>query len=300
MDIVRYKDNPILTKDDVPFKVNSIFNAGAIRYKGKYLLVCRIEMPIGRSSFVIAKSDNGYDFKVADRPCLTPEDHKDCYAYVNWGIEDPRITQIGDKYFLLYTGYSKYMPLVILAETQDFQKYKILGSITEPSNKDAGLFPEKIGNYYWKVDRPSAGIRHDIWINKSPDLIHWGDNKILMEPEKGTWEGNKIGGSTPPIKTKEGWLMLYHGVRGFGISSIYKIGAVFLDLEKPWIVKGRTKDPILSPDMDFERIGDVQNVAFSNGWIPEDDGEIKIYYSGADMNICLATTTVDYLLSVCE
>jgi len=300
MDIVKYKKNPILTKSDVPFKVNSIFNAGAIKYNGIYLLVCRVEMPGGRSSFVLAESDNGYDFKVADKPCLTPEDHKDCKHYVEWGIEDPRITKMGDKYYILYTGYSKYMPLVMLAETEDFKKFKILGPVSEPSNKDSALFPEKIGDFFWKVDRPVADDRHDIWINKSPDLIHWGGNKILMEPEAGTWEANKIGGSTPPIKTKEGWLMLYHGVRGFGISYLYKIGAVLLDLEKPWIVKGKTKEPILSPDWDYERIGDVPNVVFTNGWIAEDNGEIKIYYSGADINICLASTSIDYLLSVCK
>ena len=300
MDIVKYEKNPVLTKDDVPFKVNSIFNAGAVKYNGKYILVCRVEMPIGRSSFVLAESDNGYDFKVADKPCLTPEDHKDHYDLVEWGVEDPRITKIGDKYYLLYTGYSQYMPLVMLAETDDFKKFKIIGPVSEPSNKDSALFPEKINGFYWKVDRPGADGRRDIWINRSPDLIHWGDYKVLMSPTKGTWEADKIGNSTPPIKTKEGWLMLYHGVRGFGISYLYKVGAVLLDLENPWIVKGKTTEPILSPDLDYERIGDVPNVVFTNGWIPEDNGEIKIYYSGSDTNICVAKTSIDYLLSVCK
>ena len=117
MEITRFSKNPILTKDSVPFKVNSIFNPGAVKYNGKYLLLCRVEMPIGRSSFVIAESEDGYKFNVADKPSFTPEDHKECYDYVNWGIEDARITQIGSKYYLTYTGYSKFMPLVILAET---------------------------------------------------------------------------------------------------------------------------------------------------------------------------------------
>ena len=121
-----------------------------------------------------------------------------------------------------------------------------------------------------------------------------------MEPTPGSWEANKIGGSSPPIKTEHGWLMLYHGVRGFGISNIYKLGVVLLDLDDPRKVIGKTKEPILSPEMDYERIGDVGNVVFSNGWIIEDDGRIKIYYSGADMNICLAETTVDYLISLCK
>lgn len=300
MDIIKYSKNPILTTKMVPFKVNSIFNPGAIKYDDKYLLLCRIEMPNGRSSFVLAESKNGLEFKVNEKPSLIPEDHKECYEYVNWGIEDPRITKIDDKYFIVYTGYSKHMPLVILSETTDFQTFKIHGSISEPSNKDAALFPEKINGCYWKVDRPSAETKREIWISSSPDLIHWGKFKCLTGPLLGTWESDKIGSSSTPYKTKEGWLMLYHGVRGFGVSTTYRLGVLLMDLEKPWIVKGRSMEPIMSPENDYERVGDVMNVVFSNGWIVEDDGSVKIYYSGADTNICLAETTIDYLLSMCR
>lgn len=299
MKIMRYERNPVLTKDNVSFNVNSIFNPGAVKFKNKYLLMCRVEMPNGRSSFVRAVSDNGREFTVEPKPCLVPEDHKEYFKYVEWGIEDTRITQIGDTYYLTYTGYSKYMPLVILAETKDFENFKIHGPISEPSNKDCCLFPEKIDGYYWKVDRPSAENKRDIWISRSKDLLYWGGYEVLAEPFPGTWENDKIGASTPPVKTKEGWLMLYHGVRGFGISSLYKLGVLLLDLEKPWIVKGRCSEPILAPDLSYERMGDVNNVVFANGWIVENN-DVKIYYSGADTNICLATTTVDYLISCCK
>jgi len=299
-EIKKYKRNPILTKDDVPFKVNSIFNPGAVKFKDKYLLLCRVEMPNGRSSFVLAESDDGYDFKVADKLCLTPEDHKECYEYVKWGIEDPRITPVGDSFYLTYTGYSKYEPLVILAETKDFKKITIHGTISEPSNKDCAIFPEKIDGYYWKIDRPTAGDRSDIWISKSPDMIHWGEYQLLSEPTLGTWEHHKVGASSTPLKTKEGWLILYHGVRTFGSSMIYKLGVMLLETNKPWIVKGKSKEPIMSPDYDYERVGDVGNVTFSNGWTVEPDGEIKIYYGGADTNISMATTSVNYLLSLCK
>ena len=299
-EIKKYTGNPIITKDDVPFKVNSIFNPGAVKYKDKYLLLCRVEMPNGRSSFVLAESNDGYDFKVGNETCLTPKDHKDCYEYVKWGIEDPRITPVGDTFYLTYTGYSKYEPLVILAETKNFKNFIIHGPITEPSNKDCAIFPEKIDGYYWKVDRPTAGNRNDIWISKSLDLIHWGGYRCLMEAEEGTWEGQKIGNSTPPIKTKEGWLMLYHGVLIFGRSMIYKLGVMLLETEQPWIVNGKSKEPIISPEFDYERVGDVGNVTFSNGWIVEKDGEVMIYYSGADINICVATTSISYLLSTCK
>ncbi|MEO8231363.1 MAG: glycoside hydrolase family 130 protein [Ignavibacteriota bacterium] len=300
MRINKYSKNPIITKNDVPFKVNSIFNPGAVKYNGKYILLCRVELPIGRSSLVIAESKDGYDFKVSSKPTFTPEDHKEYYDYVNWGIEDARITQIDNKFYITYTGYSKFQPLVMLSETTDFINFKIHGPISEPSNKDCALFPEKIDNYYWKVDRPSAENRRDIWISRSPDLIHWGGHNVLQEPEHGSWEQDKIGSSSNPIKTKDGWLMLYHGVRSFGIGATYKIGVVLLDLKKPWLVIGKSKEPIISPDLDYERIGDVNNVVFSNGWIVEDNGDAKIYYSGADTNICLAETNLEYLLSVCK
>ncbi len=300
METKRFIHNPILTKDDVPFKVNSIFNPGAVKIGDKYVLFCRVEMLTGRSSFVLAESSDGIKFKVDSKPVLTPGQNSEYLKYSEWGIEDARVTQIENKYYLTYTGYSKYMPLVMLAETEDFRKFKIYGPISEPSNKDCALFPEKIGGYYWKIDRPNAETRHDMWISRSPDLIHWGGYQILSEPDEGTWENDKIGNSTNPIKTDDGWLMLYHGVRGFGISSIYKLGVMLLDLEKPWIIKGKSKIPILQPEMDYERIGDVQNVIFSNGWIIEENGDIKIYYSGADTNICLATTSVDYLISLCK
>jgi predicted GH43/DUF377 family glycosyl hydrolase len=299
MGIHRYKNNPILTKKDVPFRANSIFNPGAAKINNQYVLLCRVEMPSGRSSFVLANSSDGVSFKVEDNPCLTPEKHKDYFKYVEWGIEDARVTKIDDKFYLTYTGYSLYMPLVMLAETEDFKNYKMLCPISEPSNKDCALFPEKINGHFWKIDRPSADNRRDIWISKSPDLIHWGSHEILSEPLQGSWESDKIGISTNPVKTKDGWLVLYHGVRGFGISSIYKLGVMLLDSEKPWIVKGKSKEPILAPELDYERTGDVGNVVFSNGWIIENN-EVKIYYSGADTNICLATTTVDYLISVCK
>jgi len=300
LEINRYSKNPILTKENVLFKVNSIFNPGAVKYNGKYLLLCRVEMPIGRSSLVIAESEDGYNFKVSSKLVLTPEDHKDFYDYVKWGIEDARITQIENKFYLTYTGYSKFQPLVMLSETSNFVDFKIHGPISEPSNKDCAIFPEKINGYYWKVDRPSAENRRDIWISRSPDLIHWGGYKVLLEPERGTWETDKIGSSSNPIKTREGWLMLYHGVRSFGTSSIYKLGVVLLDLEKPWFVIGKSKGPIISPDYDYERIGDVNNVIYSNGWILENNGDVKIYYSGADLNICLAETNIEHLLSLCK
>jgi predicted GH43/DUF377 family glycosyl hydrolase len=300
MEIVKYTKNPILTTIDVPFKVNSIFNAGAVKINGEYLLLCRVEMPVGRSSLVIAKSQDGKKFNVDPETCINPEDHCEFNYLTEWGVEDPRIVRTEDRFLITYTGYSKHLPVVMLAETKDFKKFNFLGPITEPSNKDCSIFPEKIDGFYWKMDRPSTEKDNSIWLSKSPDLIHWGGFRFLKDPICGTWAADKIGGSTPPVKTEEGWLFLFHGVRGFGISNIYKIGVMLVDLEKPWIIKSYSHEPILSPELDYERIGDVQNVVFTNGWIIEDNSDVKIYYSGADSNICLAETSIKFLLSLCR
>lgn len=300
MEIVKFENNPILTIDDVPFKANSIFNSGAVKFNNEYLLLCRVELPVGRSSFVLARSKDGKKFKVDNKPCLSPGDHGEFNHLTEWGIEDPRIVHIENKYLITYTGYSICLPLVMLTETVDFKKFRIMGPITEPSNKDSALFPEKINGYYWKMDRPSSDPHNSIWLNRSTDLIHWGGFRFLIKPILGTWAADKIGGSTPPVKTKEGWLFLFHGVRIFGTSSIYKIGVMLVDIDKPWIVKGFSRDPILAPDKLHERVGDVQNVVFTNGWIVDETGNVKIYYSGADTNICLAETNIKYLLSLCK
>lgn len=300
MEMKKFENNPILTVKDVPFRVNSIFNPGAVKVGNEYILVCRIEMPNGRSSFILARSNDGETFTPDSGPCLTPEEHGEFFKYVEWGIEDTRVTQIEDVYYLTYTGYSKYMPLVMLAETRDFKQFKIHGPISEPSNKDCALFPEKINGFYWKLDRPSAENRRDIWLSCSKDLRFWGNYQVVLEPTAGTWENDKIGGSTPPVKTDAGWLLLYHGVRGFGISTLYKVGAMLLDLHEPWKVIGKTKEPILVPELDYERTGDVNNVVFTNGWVVESDGTVKVYYSGADTNICLATSTINVLVAACK
>ncbi len=301
MEVRRYANNPILTARDVPFRVNSIFNAGAVKFNDKYLLLCRVEMPSGASSLVRALSDDGIHFTVDDQPILTPQDHKDFYEYVKWGVEDPRITLVDGHYYILYTGYSPNEPVVMMARTKDFTNFELLGPVSEPVNKDAVLFPQKINGYYWRIDRPLVTrFEGEMWIKRSPDLVHWGNPRCLVHRGRALWESDKIGASTPPIRTDRGWLMLYHGVRIIGTSMIYRQGVLLLDLNDPTKVLGRSLIPVLSPEEEYERSGDVPNVVFSTGWIREADDQIKIYYSGADSNISLAFTTVEDLLEKCD
>jgi predicted GH43/DUF377 family glycosyl hydrolase len=221
--------------------------------------------------------------------------------YEEYGIEDPRITRIDDIYYITYVCYSSFDCRAGLALTRDFWSFERVGLISLPDNKDVVLFPGKIGGRYARLDRPMTAIsgRRDVWISYSPDLLYWGDARVVMTPRPGRWDGAKIGAGPPPIETERGWLLLYHGVRGTACGQIYRLGVALLDLENPSRVVGRAEEPILYPAAPEDLLGDVRNVVFTDGAIIEDDGELRIYYGAADQVMCLATANVNDLIALC-
>ncbi len=301
-DIVkRFEGNPIIDRDDIPFTCNTVFNAGAVKYNGQYLLLLRVETLEGWSCLLLAKSLNGYDFEIEKEPFMKPAEEEPFATYEKRGVEDPRITFFEDnKYYIFYTAYSKYGPRVALAETTDFKSVRRLGLVSEPGNKDAALFPKKINNLYVRFDRPHIGQVADMWISYSSDLIYWGRSKVVMEVRPGFWDADKIGAGAAPIETKEGWLEIYHGVKGTGAGKIYRLGCALFDLEDPSKLIGRSRIPIISPREMYERTGDVPNVIFTCGAIVEDNEEVKIYYGAADTCICVATCKLNDLIESCR
>ena len=217
--------------------------------------------------------------------------------YEKRGIEDPRITEIEGVYYVMYTAYSKYGPRIALAKTEDFSHYERIAIVSEPGNKDGILFPERINGEYVRLDRPIGKGVGSMWVSYSKNLVDWGKSEILMTPRQGMWDSYRIGASVPPIRTEHGWLEIYHGVKKTAAGPIYRIGTVMLDLEKPDKVIARSNQPVLSPREDYERIGDVGNVAFACGAVVEDSGEIKVYYGAADTCICVATANFDDLVN---
>jgi len=299
--VKRFEGNPLIDRDDIPFPCNTVFNAGAVRYKDEYLLLLRVETLEGRSCFVVARSKDGYNFEIEEEPVMKPSTVEPFAIYEKRGVEDPRITCFEDgNYYVFYTAYSKYGPRVAIAETRDFKDFKRVALGSQPGNKDAVLFPKKINGEYVRFDRPHAGPTADMWISYSRDLIHWGRSKTVMEVRPGYWDSHKIGAGTVPIETDHGWLEIYHGVKGAGGGSIYRLGCALFDLEDPSKLIARSDIPILSPKEIYERTGDVPNVVFTCGAILEDDGEVKIYYGAADTNICLATSTIEDLIASCK
>ena len=213
----RHADNPILTAGDWPYVAHTVFNAGACQVGDETILLVRVEDRRGHSHLTTARSRDGVsNWRIDPQPSFAPDPAN--YPEEASGVEDPRVTWIEDRglWVIAYTAYSPSGPLVSLAETKDFIAFNRLGPVMPPEDKDAAVFPRRFGNRYAMIHRPvSAGSSGaHIWLSFSPDLIHWGSHRVLFHARHGAWwDANKIGLSSPPLETPEGWLILYHGVR---------------------------------------------------------------------------------------
>jgi predicted GH43/DUF377 family glycosyl hydrolase len=296
---VRHPDNPIITAADLPRMVNAVFNPGATVFEGQTLLLLRVENRTGLSHLVVARSPDGYgDWSV--------EHDRGMFAQTStseeaWGIEDPRITQVGDEYLIVYTGYSATGPLILLASTRDFVHFDRRGVLQPPEDKDAALLPTTFDGRWALIHRPTAqmpGFGAHIWLSWSPDLHHFGDAKVLLPARRGGWwDANTVGLGPPPMLTHAGWLLCYHGVRTTVSGAIYRLGLALLDRDDPGRVIARGNEWVFGPSASYERSGDVPDVVFPCGWILDGDGDtIRMYYGAADSVVCLATASLKALL----
>lgn len=248
----------------------------AVRIDGKTIYLTSL------SHLRIARSRDGINFHVEDEPFVFPNAEEE-----SWGMEDPRITQIEDTYYINYTSVTSHGAATSLLTTKDFKTCIRKGVIFAPENKDVTIFPEKINGKYMAFNRPvPCGIGNpDIWIAESPDLVHWGNQKYFCGiSETSSWENGRIGGGAVPFKTSEGWVKIYHGADKDGR---YCLGAFLLDLNDPSRVLAKTREPVLQPEADYEKYGFFNNVVFTCGCVLEDNNVI-IYYGAADDKICRA------------
>lgn len=296
----RHPDNPIIKAADMPYRTNSVFNAGATLVGDETLLLMRVEDRRGISHLTVARSKNGIsDWEIDPAPTLMPDPEN--YPEEVWGIEDPRITYIDELglWAILYTSYSKAGPLVSLAVTKDFKTFQRKGAVMPPEDKDAALFPERFNGRWAMLHRPAStfpGVGAHIWISFSPDMKYWGEHQVLIPARKGAWwDANKIGLSPPPLKTNKGWLILYHGVKSTASGCIYRLGSALLELDNPAKVIARSDEWIFAPQESYEVFGDVDKVVFPCGWVAQGD-EVRLYYGGADKCIALATASLSELV----
>jgi predicted GH43/DUF377 family glycosyl hydrolase len=298
--IKRYEKNPILTKNDIPYPVATVHNAGVTKYKGRYIMIFRSHLTNGRSILGLARSDDGYHFKVDKTPFMTPTSIGVFREYEEYGVEDPRVTFIDGEYVITYSAYSRHGVRIGLAKTGDFEKIERFALITEADYRNVVIFPEKFNGLYARLDRPHSEISPwSVWISYSPDLRYWGDAKAIIKPAPYHWDQMKIGPGAPPFKTEQGWLNIYHGVFPTMGGSVYRLGAALHDLNDPARVIGVSDHWILQPEEPYEISGYVHNVVFTCGAVPEEDGTVKIYWGGADTVMCVGTAQIHDLVKLC-
>lgn len=323
----RYKKNPILVPNEANWwESKAVFNCAILHYENKFHMLYRAigeyERYVSRIGY--ASSTDGYSFARSNHIALEPTQD-----YEQYGIEDPRMVEIDNQVYITYVILSAYVTdgaiveaSTALATTTDFLKYTRLGVITTKgsNNKDVVLFPEKMsqqqqqqssvlsssssnntdgaGKYFF-LHRPSGWIgskygvnKPSIWLGEGNALTNFEKHTLLLKPEE-DWEELKVGAGPPPIKTRTGWLVIYHGVSR---DKVYRAGAALLDLHDPSKIIGRTKTPILEPKEPYEKFGDVSSVVFPTGACVVDNDKLFVYYGGADRVCCLATADLNYLL----
>ncbi|MDH3671845.1 MAG: glycoside hydrolase family 130 protein [Gammaproteobacteria bacterium] len=299
--VTRYEGNPILTKHDVPYPVETVHNAGATKFEGRYILLFRSHLQNGRSIIGIARSDDGYNFHVDSKPFMVPPTEGVFSRFEEYGVEDPRICSIDGVYYITYSAYSRFGVRIGLAKTIDFKTVERISLISEPDMRNVVIFPETFNGRYARLDRPHSEINPwAIWLSWSSDLVHWGESEPVINPVTYHWDQMKIGPGATPIRTSDGWLNIFHGVFPTMDGSVYRLGVALHDIANPATVLGVADDWILSPEDSWELTGYVHNVVFSCGAVAEDDGTLKIYWGAADTVMCVGTARIADLVRLCR
>lgn len=328
MHITRHPQNPIVQAGTYPWRKVAVFNPAVILDDGTFTMLERA-VPSLRpfsSALGLLRSRDGVRFEhVQDTPVMTAAS----LGYPHGGIQDPRLVRIDDLFYLVFVlrpfcndcnptgvGVPIYQTVDYpdrdprepnesrsgIAVSKNLVDYELVGYTHDPQHDDRDniLFPEKINGRFALLRRPQHLVgpdygtdRPSIWISYSDDLRHWDDPVLVAAPEQ-PWEAAKIGGSTPPLRTEQGWLTLYHGVDA---QKVYRAGALLLDLHDPSKIIARTRSPILEPETYYEKFGLViPNVVFPSANVVH-DGQLYIYYGVCDTAICLATVPLDELVA---
>jgi predicted GH43/DUF377 family glycosyl hydrolase len=317
MKLKRYHGNPILEKNpDVSWEAGSVLNPSVLYEDGIFRMVYRATNDIQRgeeggylSSVGYAESTDGIHFTRFPKPIIEPTEEYEKRK----GCEDPRVTKIGDTYYLYYTAvggeHTGDDVRIALATSKDFKKWKKHGIVgpRHATSKAACLFPEKISGHYiwfytWESDSPLSSIMQVKYndldeVEISPrglieESIEYYDDHVVFSPPEGVYRGAEVG--AVPIKTKDGWLFIYCNAN-VSDHPEWTISAALLDLKDPRKVLSYTKEPILRPETKEELEGVVDLVTFPEGAVIVGD-ELYVYYGSGDQGICLATCKVKDLL----
>jgi len=329
LNIKRHEANPIVVPGIYDWRKVTVFNPAVIIDNDKFYMIERTAESLTpcKNFLGLLESDDGVNFRhVVDHPVVTP----DQLGFPYGSVQDPRVVKIDDTFYLNYAlrpcamsyyptgagiperevpeypdGWGEkpehWLTRSGIMTSKDLINWEYLCDTTplDINDRDNILFPEKINGKYVLLRRPEEYVGEEygtekaaMWITYSDNLIDWEEPKLLAKGEE-PWEIKKIGGSTPPIRTDKGWLTLYHGV---DYDTVYRVGALLLDLDNPEKIIGRTRNFIMEPVEYYEKFGfQLPNVIFPTGNVVK-DGLLYIYYGVTDTAIALATVPVDELV----
>ena len=295
MPVWRYSQNPIIDRNPLPSIVR-VYNSAVVPFGDGYIGVFRADHRDGMPFLHVGRSKDAIHWQIDEQTIdikASTEGEPVSWAY------DPRMCKIGDDYFISWCN-SYHGPTIGLAVTRDFVKFEQLENAFIPCNRNGVFFPRKINGNYAMLSRPSDQGHTpfgDIFYSESPDLKFWGKHRFVMGSGPEWWKDHKIGSGPVPIETKEGWLLLYHGVCRTCNGLSYSMSAALLDLEQPWKVIRCSKHVALGPEALYETVGFVPNVVFPCAILhDEPTGRLAIYYGAADTVTALAFSRVDLLL----
>ena len=312
----RHPGNPILTRADIPdvppflTDATSVFNPGAIEAGGRTVLMLRVQARSRETFLMLAESADGVRFSVV--PEIVRFEGLDEVRERVYHVYDARLTRLEGAYYVMFAMDMDGGCQLGLARSEDLRRFRFLGVTSTDDVRNGVLFPEKVGGVYLRLERPNRARQaggpttgSEIWLAESDDLIRWRPRGPVMAGRFHYWD-EFIGSGPPPVKTRRGWLHVYHGVAThFGSANIYQAGVSLLDLADPSKLLGRSRGNILEPREMYELAGQVPNVVFPSGMIVEEfDAEgfalpaspVKIYYGAADTVVGLAVTTVGELV----
>lgn len=326
-------EHPILTRDHIPLEwrydlnpesnpffmerigFNAVFNAGALKLDGKYLLVARVEGNDRKSFFAIAESPNGIDnFTFWERPISIPQNED-----LDTNVYDMRLTQHDDGW--IYGVFcterkdpsapegdtSTAMAAAGIVRTKDLVHWERLPDLisTTGQQRNVVLFPHLINEKYAFFTRPQDGFIDTgkgggigFGLSESMENPEVKEETIVDAKTYHTIYEVKNGLGPAPLRTEKGWLHLAHGVRNTAAGLRYTLYLFMTDLHEPWKVTHKPHGHLIAP-LKEERVGDVSNVVFSNGWIKDDDGKVYIYYASSDTRMHVATSSMEQLIDYC-
>jgi predicted GH43/DUF377 family glycosyl hydrolase len=302
----RFPGNPIIIPNpNHLWESKATMNPAAIYLAGKTHLLYRAVSSDNTSTVGYATTIDGFtiDERFHD-PIYFPREKFELKKLegVNSGCEDPRVTKIGDRIYMFYTAFDGIGPPRVAATSileKDFLEHKSNWATPElitpasVDDKDACVLSEKIGKKYLVLHRIGTDICGDYLAS-----LDFKKDKIdkcirILGPRIGSWDSVKLGITAPPIKTKKGWLLLYHAISR--VHHTYRVGAALLDSADPTVVLARSSDPILEPEESYEKVGLVNNVVFPCGVVLR-DGFLYVYYGGADSVCGVATMELDVII----